>query len=66
MTLAQIAAVEDATGIGLSDWPESPKKGLLYASIYSQLKGVSLEEAMKQRLRDIDLTEPEDPTTASG
>jgi hypothetical protein len=67
MTLGQIAAVEDATGIGMSDWPTSPKRALLYAHIYAQMKGVTLESAMQQKLRDIDLSgdDEQDPTAAS-
>jgi hypothetical protein len=66
MTLGQILAVEEATGIGLGDWGSSPKRALLYAHIYSQVKGVTLDAAMSQKLGDIDLSEPdEDPTSAS-
>lgn len=67
MTLGQIAAVEEATGIGMSDWTTSPKRALLYAHIYAQIKGVTLDAAMQQKLKNIDLSgddEP-DPTAAS-
>jgi hypothetical protein len=67
MTLGQIAAVEEATGIGMAEWSTSPKRALLYAHIYAQLKGVTLDAAMQQKLKGIDLSgdDEESPTSAS-